>query len=74
MTPTIWTALWLLWGGAFALIEGIAVTNDHKDDTLSEHLRLWFRTDTKRGRTVWLVVSGGFLGWFLLHIAWAGFA
>lgn len=56
------------------MIEGVAVANDKKGDTLSEHLRLWFRTDTKHGRTAWLVVSGGFLGWFLFHIAWAGFS
>ena len=69
-----WTVAWILWGVAFAVIEGRAVTNDKRDDTLSEHLRLWFRTDTRLGRTVWLIVSGAFLAWFLLHIAWAGFA
>lgn len=71
---SIWTELWILWGALFAVIEGVAVANDKKGDTLSEHLRLWFRTDTKHGRTAWLVVSGGFLGWFLFHIAWAGFS
>ena len=74
MNGTIWTTLWVLWGVLFAIIEAIAVTNDKRSDTLSEHLRLWFRTDTKRGRTVWLVVSGGFMAWFVSHIAWEGFA
>lgn len=69
-----WTILWLLWGAAFAGIEGVAVLNDKRDDTLSEHLRLWFRTDTKRGRTAWLVASGMFFAWFVTHIAVAGSA
>jgi dolichol kinase len=69
---SVWTILWLLWGLAFAVIEGKAVLNDKRDDTLSEHFREWFRTDTKRGRTVWLVVSGLFFAWFTTHIAVEG--
>jgi hypothetical protein len=52
--------------------EGVAIFNDKRDDTLSEHFRQWFSTDTKLGRTVWLVVSGGFFAWFVVHIAVAG--
>lgn len=65
----MWTTLWLLWIAAFVAIEGRAVLNDERDDTLSEHFRRWFRTDTHRGRTVWLAVSGLFFAWFLVHIA-----
>lgn len=65
----IWTVLWLLWGAAFAVIEGAALHNDSRGDTLSEHFRKWFRTDTHRGRTAWLVTSGLFFAWFLVHIA-----
>ena len=68
----IWTALWVLWGLAFAVIEGLALFNDHKHDTLSFHLRLWIRTDTRIGRTVWLVISGVFFAWFVVHIAVRG--
>lgn len=71
---SVWTILWLLWGAAFAVIEGLSIRNDAKGDTLSEHLRLWFRTDTKRGRTAWLVISGVFFAWFTTHIAVAGAA
>jgi len=67
-----WTWAWLAWIAAFAVIEFRAVVNDKAGDTLSEHFRLWFRTDTKRGRTVWLVVSGLFFAWFTVHIAVAG--
>lgn len=69
---TIWTVLWLLWGAAFVGIEGVAVLNDKREDTLSEHFRKWFRTDSHKGRTVWLVVSGLFFAWFTTHIAVEG--
>jgi hypothetical protein len=67
---TIWTALWIAWGLAFAAIEGVALTRDRREGaTLSQHLRRWFRTDTHTGRTVWLVACGVFGAWFLIHIA-----
>lgn len=65
---SVWTILWLLWVAAFAVIEGVAVVNDKRGDTLSEHFRLWFRTDTRVGRTIWLGVSGLFFAWFVAHI------
>ena len=70
----LWTILWLVWGALFALIEGVAIARDARGDTLSEHLRLWFRTDTRKGRTAWLIVSGVFMAWFVTHIAVAGAA
>ena len=63
-----WTIAWILWILAFGVIEGLALRNDKADDTLSEHFRKWFRTDTKIGRTVFLVVFGGFVAWFGVHI------
>jgi hypothetical protein len=71
---SVWTILWLLWGLGFALVEGAALLNDKRDDTLSAHFRLWFRTDTRLGRTVWIGVSGLFFAWFVVHIAVAGAA
>jgi hypothetical protein len=66
----IWTVLWLLWGLIFAVVEGAALANDKKGDTLSEHLRRWFRVDTHLGRTAWLVFSAlFFIVWFIPHIA-----
>lgn len=65
----MWTILWVLWIAGFFAIEIPAIRNDKRDDTLSEHFRRWFRTDTHRGRTAWLVTSGVFFGWFLIHIA-----
>ena len=71
-TGNIFTWLWVAWGIAFAIIEGVAIRNDKKDDTLSEHFRKWWRTDTKLGRTIWLGISGIFFAWFVVHIAVAG--
>jgi hypothetical protein len=64
----IWNVLWVLWIVSFAIIEAVAISNDVDEDTLSEHLRKWFRVDTHLGRTVWLVVSGIFFAWFVVHI------
>ena len=69
-----WTIAWLVWGGLFAVIEYAAILNDAKGDTLSEHFREWFDTDTHHGRTLWLVASGVFFAWFTVHIAVAGAA
>lgn len=71
---TLWTALWIGWALAFAVIEGAALKNDVPGDTLSEHLRRWFSTDTHRGRWLWLATSGLFFAWFVTHIAVAGSA
>lgn len=65
----IWTILWVAWILSFVAIEAVAVFNDKRDDTLSEHFRRWFRVDTGAGRVVWLVVSGVFMAWFVVHIA-----
>lgn len=67
-----WTIAWIIWGLLFAAIEGAAIANDKRDDTLSEHLRLWFSTSQKGGRSVWIIVSGVFFAWFVTHIAVPG--
>jgi hypothetical protein len=38
----LFTASWLLWIAAFAVIEGIALRNRRPGDTLSEHVWEWF--------------------------------
>lgn len=72
---SLWAWLWVIWGLSFVVIETVAIIRDKREDedrTLSDHLREWFRTDTKRGRTVWLIVSGIFFAWFVTHIAIKG--
>lgn len=69
---SVWTWLWIAWGVAFALIEGTAIALGDWKGTLSDHLRAWFSTKTKPGRTAWVVVSGVFFAWFVVHVAVGG--
>lgn len=65
----MWPALWILWTLTFAVAEGIALANRKDNDTLSENVRLLFRTRTsKAGRALFAVGWCGFSGWFLIHI------
>lgn len=68
-----WTVAWLLWGLMFALIEGAALANDRREDTLSEHFQRWFNVRTHKGRTAWVIVSGVFFAWFVPHILGVSF-
>ena len=73
----VWGYLWLAWGVLFVVIESVAIYNDNQETpngqrSLSDHLRKWFATDTKRGRTAWLIASGLFGAWFIVHIAVPG--
>lgn len=69
----IFDYLWPAWILAFFAIEGVALWNDRREsvkgETLSVHLRRWFRVDTHPGRTLWIVVSGVFFAWLGIHIA-----
>lgn len=62
------TWAWIAWLLIFVVVEAVAVRNDVRDDTLSEHLRQWFSVHTKPGRTAFLVVFAGFAAWFAVHI------
>lgn len=55
------TWLWLAWGGLFVVIEGAALLNKKRGDTLSEHI--WFLRSRKVGR----FVVPAFLGWLAYH-------
>jgi hypothetical protein len=37
-----WTRLWLAWIAAFFLIEGSALARHRQQDTLSDHVWVWF--------------------------------
>ena len=64
-----WTLLWLLWGGAFLLIEGVALLNRSIDDTLSEHFWRWLAVgDRMPTWLVWTLRAG-----VLLFCLWLGF-
>ena len=77
---TVWSWLWAGWLGAFAVIEGLALANKEKGDTLSEHAWRWFsteRTAAKEGQpTGWVrlrrftLLAG--MAWLLTHFLTGG--
>ena len=74
-----WTWLWVAWIAAFGVIEGVALFNAAKDDTLSEHVWKWFGigrpgnrppvTGSVRLRRFGLLA---FLAWIALHFLTGG--
>ena len=68
---TKWVVAWLLWGLLFLIIEGLALFNKEKGDTLSENLRSWggIKTPERKGAQ-WGVFAAllVFFVWFPLHI------
>lgn len=64
--------LWIMWMGGFFAIEIPAILNNKRDDTLSEHFRIWFHIKSKRGLLVWIFVFGPAAIWFAIHIASPG--
>ena len=62
----VFTWAWGLWIGLFLVIEGLALANRRKGDTLSEHV--WWA----RGRAKWPVRLGigGLLAWLAYHFLW----
>jgi hypothetical protein len=65
----------LVWGsilgGAFA-VEMWAVFNKKLGDTLSERVRVWFRTNTRPGKAVFVLAWLGLTAWFIPHIIFGG--
>lgn len=68
-----WTVAWLLWLAAFLVIEGFAIFNKDRGDTLSEHVWKWFKINDKPRQWTWRRgVLAIFLVWLLVHMV-AGF-
>lgn len=66
---TGYTVAWIFWIAMFLLIEGKALIDKDRGDTLSEHVWKWFRV---RGRTkTWVArryALAAFLVWLTLHL------
>lgn len=68
---------WVLWVLIFVVVEGMALRNKRKEDTLSENMRILFGTERKpRGSSRFvklrrLVLLAG-LAWFTVHILTPG--
>jgi hypothetical protein len=51
---TVWLWLWIGWGVAFCVIEGVALANSTRGDTLSEHVWAWIGVRPKAPKcTCW---------------------
>lgn len=68
-----YTMLWIFWGVFFLVVEGFALFDKRRGDTLSEHIWHWFQIRDKPQQWTWRrVVLAGFLLWLLIHMV-AGF-
>lgn len=65
----------LVWGtilGGALAVELRAVFNDKLGDTLSERVRVWFHTNTRTGKAVFVIAWLGLTAWFIPHIIFGG--
>lgn len=66
---TWYTWAWIFWLAFFAVIEGIALADKDRGDTLSEHIWKWFRIRDKPRQWTWRrAVLAIFLCWLLVHM------
>ena len=64
-----WTIAWLLWLAMFVVVEGFALINKDRGDTLSEHIWSWFKIREKPRQWTWRrAVLAIFLVWLLVHM------
>jgi hypothetical protein len=63
-----YTAFWIAWLAAFALVEGKALLSRTPDSTFSEHVWDWFRVRDSRP-TGWVLVARSVLLLFLVWLA-----
>lgn len=70
---SVYTWAWIFWFAWFAVVEGFALADRDRNDTLSEHIWGWFRIRDKPQQWTWRrAVLAGFLVWLLVHMV-AGF-
>jgi hypothetical protein len=68
-----WTLGWVLWIAAFGALEGPALLNQTKGDTLSEHVWTWFAvTDTSHATRWRRLALLTFLAWLVVHLLGGG--
>jgi hypothetical protein len=69
----MFTTLWVIWLALFVVIEGAAIFNKDKGDTLSEHVWAWFSIKGKgKGWRSRRFVLLAFLAWLTLHFLTGG--
>lgn len=72
-----WTLLWLGWGVYFLIVEGMALFNSTKGDTLSEHVWAFLGfSDGMRYPTGWTrlrrFIVLAFMAWLSFHFLTGG--
>jgi hypothetical protein len=66
---TVYTWAWIFWFAFFAVVEGFALVDKRRGDTLSEHVWRWFKIKDKPRQWTWRrAVLGVFLMWLLVHM------
>jgi hypothetical protein len=69
----VFTQLWLVWLMMAAAIEGVALFNKARGDTLSEHVWKWFSIrDKGRGWLIRRSALAAFMIWLTLHFLIGG--
>lgn len=66
--------IWVTWLLYFAVAEAIGLASRRDGDTLSERVRVWFRTKSRAGHVGFLIAWTVFAIWFLVHILWGWIA
>ena len=68
-----YTVAWIIWILLFIVIEALAVINNKKGDTLSEHFWEWFDIkDIGKPRKVMRLAALGGLTWLFVHLLTGG--
>jgi hypothetical protein len=68
-----WTVAWIMWLGMAAAIEGPALFNKTRGDTLTEHLIAWFSIkDKARQWRIRRALLALFLFWLAVHLISGG--
>jgi hypothetical protein len=64
-----YTWAWIFWLAFFAVIEGVALFDKDRGDTLSEHIWAWFKIkDKPRQWTARRAVLAVFMVWLTVHM------
>lgn len=64
-----YTWAWIFWLAFFAVVEGFALFDKDRGDTLSEHIWKWFRINDKPRQWTWRrAVLAIFLVWLTVHM------
>lgn len=71
---TVYTWAWIFWLALFAVIEGAAIIDRDRGDTLSEHVWAWFGVRGKpKGYKARRFVLLAFLAWLVVHLITGGY-